>query len=164
MTKLYMKQAVFSLRSRFTVKDESETDRYTVEGEFFTLGRKLHIYDMHGEEVALIHQKVFSFLPRFFVYVNGEKVAEIVKELSFLRPKYRIEGLDWEINGDFWAHQYEITSGPVPIVSVSKEWISWGDSYALEIVHPEDTTLALAVVLAIDCVMDQQAVVASSSN
>ena len=35
--KLYIKQKVFSLTSKFTVKDESGNDRYFVEGEFFSL-------------------------------------------------------------------------------------------------------------------------------
>lgn len=164
MVKLYMKQKVFSWHTHFSVRDEHERDRFTVEGEFFTLGRKLHIYDDTGSEAALIHQKVFSFLPRFYVFIDGVQVAEIVKELTFLRPRYRIEGLDWQITGDFWAHEYEITSRGLPIVSVSKEWLSWGDSYALEIAHPEDTTLALAVVLAIDCVTDQQTAAASAAT
>ena len=32
--KLYIKQKVFSLTSKFTVKDEAGNDRYFVEGEF----------------------------------------------------------------------------------------------------------------------------------
>ena len=34
--------------------------------------------------------------------------------------------------------------------------MSWGDSYALDIVNPEDELLALAIVLTIDCVKDSQ--------
>ena len=92
-----------------------------------------------------------------------KKVAEIVKELTFLRPKYTIAGLDWQVDGDFWAHDYTISSHGEPIVKVYKEWISWGDSYAIDIRRDQDALLALAIVLAIDCVMDQQAVAASTS-
>lgn len=162
--KLFMKQKVFSWRGKFSVKDEYEQDRYSVEGEFFTLGRKLHIYDALGTEVALVHQKAFSFLPRFHVYVGGKLCAEIVKEFTFMRPKYKIEGLDWQISGDFWAHQYEITSSGLPVASISKAWMSWGDSYVIDIARSEDELLALAVVLAIDCVMAQQEVAASASS
>ena len=48
--KLYIKQKVFSITDKFTVKDETEQDKYFVEGEFFTLGKKLHIKDMNGTE------------------------------------------------------------------------------------------------------------------
>jgi len=51
---------------------------------------------------------VFSFKPRFFVFIDGRQIAEIVEELTLLYPKYSIEGLGWEISGDFWAHDYAI--------------------------------------------------------
>ena len=160
--KLYIKQKVFSWRDKFTVKDEAGNDRYFVEGELFSWGKKLHVTDIGGNEVAFIQQKVFSFLPRYFVYVGDEEVAEIVKEFSILRPKYSIEGLGWDINGDFWSHNYMITKNGNPIVTISKEWMTWGDSYELDIADPDDETVALAVVLTIDCVMAAQAAAAAT--
>ena len=42
------------------------------------------------------------------------------------------------------------------VVSIRKEWFTWGDSYQLDIAERTDEILALSVVLAIDCVMAQQ--------
>ena len=151
--KLYIKQKVFTLGDKFTVKDINGNDRYYVEGEVFSWGKKLHVYDMNGNEAAFIQQKVFSFLPRYFVYVGDEQVAEIVKEFSFLFPRYSIEGLGWDIEGRFMAHDYEITQNGRPIVTISKEWMTWGDSYELDIADSKDEIVALAVVLTIDAVM-----------
>lgn len=162
--KLYIKQKVFSWKDKFTVKDENGNDKYFVEGEIFTLGKKLHIYDVTGNEVAFIHQKVLSFLPRFFVDVNGAEVAEIIKEFTFFKPKYRIGGLNWEINGSFLAHDYEITKHNSPIVTINKAWISWGDSYELDIRDNNDEIMALSVVLAIDCVTAQDDAAATVFN
>ena len=139
---------------KFTVKDAYGEDKYIVEGEVFTFGKKLHVYDKHGREVAFIKQEVWSFLPRYYVFCGDRQVAEIKKEFTFLFPKYNIEGLGWEINGSFMAHDYEITKNGYPIVSISKEWMTWGDSYELNIANPEDEIVALAVVLTIDCVME----------
>ena len=152
--KLYIKEKVFSWGDKFTVKDASGRDKYVVEGEVFTWGKKLHIYDMTGREVAFIKQEVWSFLPRFYVFCGGQQVAEIKKEFTFLFPKYSIEGLGWEIDGSFLAHEYEITKGGRSIVTISKEWMTWGDSYELNIANPADEILALAVVITIDCVME----------
>lgn len=160
--KLYIKQKVFSWNDKFTVFDEYGNDKYYVEGEFFSFGKKLHVYDLQGREVAYIEQKVMSFMPRFFVYVNGYEVAEIVKQFSFFRPKYSIEGLGWDIDGDFWSHDYEITQSGRPIVTIMKEWMTWGDCYELNIANPADEIVALAVVLTIDCVMAAQNAAASS--
>ena len=151
--KIYIKQKVFTLGDKFTVKDINGNDRYYVEGEVFSWGKKLHVYDMNGNEAAFIQQKVFSFLPRYFVYVGDEQVAEIVKEFSFLFPRYSIEGLGWDIEGRFMAHDYEITQNGRPIVTISKEWMTWGDSYELDIADSKDEIVALAVVLTIDAVM-----------
>lgn len=162
--KLYMKQKVFSLRDRFYIKDEFGNDRYYVEGEFFTIGRKLHLYDINGNELAFIQQKVLTFLPRFFVYMNGREVAEIVKEFTFLKPKYTINGLGWNVDGDFWSHDYCVEKNGRNVASVHKAWFTWGDSYELNLNNPEDEVLTLAVVLAIDAVLYDEAAAASSAS
>ena len=133
--KLCIRQKVFSWVDRFTVFDENGADKYYVEGELFSWGKKLS-----------------SFMPRFFVYIDGRECAEIVKRFTFFYEKYEIEGLDWTIEGDFWLHEYRITQNGREIVSLSKEWFTWGDCYALDIADPKNETLALAVVLAIDAV------------
>lgn len=124
--KLYIRQKVFSWTDRFTVRDEFGRDRYTVEGELFSWRKKLHIMDMAGYEAAFIKQEVWSFLPRFFISIEGRQVAEIVKEFTLLRPRYRIEDLDWDVEGSFWAHNYQIVSNGRSIVTIHKEWMTWG--------------------------------------
>lgn len=161
--KLYIKEKVFTWGDQFTVKDERGNDKYVVEGEVFSWGKKLHVYDMNGREVAAIRQEVWSFLPRYYVFCGDRQVAEIKKEFTFFFPKYRIDGLDWEIDGSFMAHEYEITQSGRTIVSIRKEWMTWGDSYELNITNTSDEIVALAVVLTIDCVMEAAATAASSS-
>ena len=154
--KLYMKQKVFSWADTFTVKDQMGEDKYSVKGEVFSWGKKLHVYDRSGREVAFIRQKLWTFMPRYMVSVNGTDVAEIVKEFTFLRPKYSILGPGWDVDGSFWEHDYEVTENGRPIVSIRKEWMTWGDTYELDIADAGNEVMALAVVLAIDCVLDAQ--------
>ncbi|MBR6536572.1 MAG: LURP-one-related family protein [Lachnospiraceae bacterium] len=154
--KLYIKQKIFSWNDKFSVYDANGEERYWVEGELFSWGKKLHVYDNSQREAAFIRQEVLTFLPKFIVSINGQDIAEIVKEFTFFKPRYRIDGLGWEIDGDFWDHDYEIMKNGHTIVSISKEWFTWGDCYELDIESPEDEILALAVVLAIDCVIDAQ--------
>lgn len=164
--KLYIREKVFSWGDRFTVKDETGRDRYVVQGQVFSWGKKLHVYDIQGREVAFIKQEIWSFLPRYYVFCGDRQVAEIKKAFTFFFPKYTIEGLGWEIDGSFMAHEYEITKAGRTIVSISKEWMTWGDSYELNILNPADELVALAVVLTIDCVMESNsgASVTVSSN
>lgn len=111
---------------------------------------------MAGPEVAFIRQELLSFLPTYNVFCGDRQVATIKKEFSFLFPRYSIEGLGWQIEGRFMAHEYEITKAGRPIVSISKEWMTWGDSYELDITDPADELIALAVVLTIDCIVEAQ--------
>ena len=151
--KLYIKQKVFSWGDNFTVKDEVGRDRYRVEGEIFSWGKKLHVYDAYDREAAFIKQELLTFLPSYQVFIGDQQAARIVKEFSFLFPRYSIEMLGWEIEGSFMAHDYAITKNGRTIVTIHKEWMTWGDCYELDIEDPADELIALAVVLTIDCVI-----------
>lgn len=162
--KLFMKQKVFSWRDRFFVKDENGNDRYYVEGEFFSWGKKLHVYDAGGTEVAFIREKVWSFHPRYYIDINGREVCAIVKKFTFLRPSYYLEGLPWTMSGDFWAHDYFLTDNDRQIMSLSKKWFTWGDSYQLDIADPRNELLCLCIALAVDCVLAAESAAASAST
>ncbi len=153
--KLYIKQKVFSWRDKFFVMDEDGRDKYYVESEMFTWGKKLHVMDMDGREVAYIEQKVTLFMPEFHVYQGGRETAVIRRLFTWFRPKYEIDGPGWEVSGSAWLHEYEITRSGQPVVAISKEWMTWGDSYELDIANPADEVLALATAIVIDCVIAQ---------
>ncbi|MBR2048697.1 MAG: LURP-one-related family protein [Oscillospiraceae bacterium] len=154
--KLYIKEKVFTWGDKFTVLSASGEPRYFVEGEVFTWGKKLHVYDAYEREVAFIKQELFTWLPEYAVFTDGREIARVRKEFSFFRPRYTIDGLNWQVEGSFWEHEYRITKNGRPIVSIEKEWMTWGDCYELNIADPGDEIMALAVVLTIDCVAEQQ--------
>lgn len=150
--KLYIREHVFTWGDKFSVMDESGEEKYTVCGEVFTWGRKLHVYDRAGREVAFIRQELLCWLPCYHVSLNGVEVAQIRREFSFMCPKYRVDGPEWQVEGEFFGHEYEITRNGVPIVRIHKQWMTWGDCYELEIDPSVDERLALATVVTIDCV------------
>lgn len=152
--KLYIKQKVFSFRDRFTVKDEYGEDKYYVEGEILSLGKKLRIYDMGGNELAFVRERLLAFMPKFTIEINGREIAEIVKRFTFLRPKYYVDGLGWDVEGDFFSHNYDITDGNKTIVSIHKQFMAWGDTFEIDVQKDNDEIIALTVVLTIDAVMD----------
>ncbi len=160
--KLYIRQKVFSWRDRFTVRDEAGNDRWYAVGELFSWGHKLHVTDADGNEVLYIREKVWSFMPRFRIYMGDAMIAEIVREFTFLRPRYRIEGLGWRVDGTFWEHDYTVSDGERTVVTIHKQWMTWGDCYELDIADPADELPALAAVLAIDCAMADMAAAAAS--
>ena len=151
--KLYIKQHIFTWGDKFSIYDEWGNEKYFVEGEVFSFGKKLHLMDCFGMELALIHQKVFSFMPRYYVSRGDCDIAEVVQHFSFFRQEYSVEGLGWRVEGDFFAHEFEIYDATDHlIVKVSKEWFTWGDAYAIDIDDYADEVTALAVTLVIDAV------------
>ena len=160
--KLFIKQKVFSWRDKFAIKDEAERDRWFAQGEIFSFGRKLHVYDADGAEVAFIRQKVLSFLPRYYVEIAG-RTYEIVKEFTFLRPKYAIRGLGWTINGNFLEHNYTAADSRGDVMRIAKAWLTWGDFYEIDIADPQNELLCLCVALTIDCI-NADAAASSTSN
>ena len=153
---LYIKERIFTIGDKFDVYDQHGNPKYFVKGEVFSWGKKLHVYDRNEREVAFIKQEIFSFLPTYKVYVNQKEVAQIRKEFSFFRPRYSVGGLGWDVEGSFTEHNYWVTDRGRQVVSIDKEWMTWGDSYCLQIADDADEIVALAVVLTIDCVVEQQ--------
>jgi len=164
MKQLYIKQKVFSLSGKFTVKDQQENDVYYVEGSFMQIPKTFSIMSPAREEVALISKKVFSFLPTFFVKVNGREVLTIKKEFSFFKARYTIDAAGIEVQGNWWDMDFQILQNGEVIGKVSKEWFSWGDSYRVQILQEEMDDMIIALVVAIDCVKaDDQAAASSAS-
>ncbi len=152
--KLYIKERIFTFGDKFSVYDAQGNEKYTVEGELFTWGKKLHVYNRVGMEVAYIEQELFTFLPCYHVYVGGRDIAQVRKELSWFVPKYYVAGLGWDVEGEFFNHEYIVSDSGRQIVRISREWMTWGDSYELDISGGADEIMALAVVLTIDCVVE----------
>jgi uncharacterized protein YxjI len=162
MKQLYIKQKVFSLSGKFTVKDQQEKDVYYVEGSFMQIPKTFSIMNTARDEVALVTKKAFSFLPKFFVVVNGREVFTIKKEFSFLKARYTIEGADIEVHGNWWDMDFQVLQHGEVVGQVSKEWFTWGDSYKVQILDEEMETIMIALVVAIDCVKADQAAASSA--
>ena len=166
MKKLFLKQKLeFSAVEKFTVKNENEEDCYIVQGNSVQVGGKtLHVLDMNENKLLSVHQKLLALMPKFFVYKGEaqEQVAEIQKKMAFLGSKYIIEGPGWEVKGKFTDHDYKITKDGNQVASLHKAWISLGDCYEIDIEDGVDDTLVLAVVLAINMVLENEAMAADS--
>ncbi|WP_223636092.1 LURP-one-related/scramblase family protein [Planococcus sp. 4-30] len=164
MNELFIKQKVFSLSGKFAVKDKEQQDVYYVEGSFLQIPKTFSILNMARDEIALITKKTFSFLPKFFVEVNGQERLTIKKEFSLFKARYTIDGTGIEIHGNWWDLDFQVVQNGEVIGQVSKEWLSWGDTYKVEILDEEMETVVIAIVIAIDCVKADQAAAASAGG
>lgn len=154
--RLYIQQKVLSLKQKYDITDENQLAHYHIESKLVSLGRQLTICDAQGNEVAFVKQKLATVMPKFAVEIGGTEVARICKKFSIMKPKYEIEGCNWTIEGDYFSHDYNILENGTIIAAIHKKWLSWGDAFELDIADGADEVMALAVILAIDAVMDSQ--------
>lgn len=148
--KLLFKQRMFSWFDSYDIYDENGATVYTVEGQL-SWGHRLHILNAAGEHIATVKQQVFTFLPRFDLYLGEELLGTITKELSFFKPYFSLDFDGWQVEGQFMEWDYQILDGQgTPVAAISKELWNWTDTYSIDVTDPRDALFALMVVLAID--------------
>lgn len=148
--RLLFKERLFSWLDSYDIYDDAGNTVFVVKGAL-AWGHLLRIYDARGNEVGYIREKMFSFLPKFEMYVGDRYAGCISKEFSFFRPKFTIDYNGWHVDGDWFEWDYAVLdSVGRSVASVSKELWNWTDTYAIDVYDPQDALYALMLVLAID--------------
>jgi uncharacterized protein YxjI len=154
-----MKQNFFSWGHDFTIKDASGNDAFLVDGAAFSIGDKLAINDLAGNELVHIEQRLLSWSPTYEIYKGGEVVAVVEKELFTLFSctfTVDVPGPDdLQAEGDFLDLEYEFLRGKRTVARVSKQWFSLSDTYGIDIAAGEDDVLILASAVVIDMACHQ---------
>jgi uncharacterized protein YxjI len=163
-----MKEKWISLGTDFVVRDEAGQPVYQVDGKVLTLGDKLSIRNMQGNEVAFIAQKLLSWGPTYEIR-RGEQVAAVVKKALFtlFRARFSVDVPgpdDLEARGDFWDREYTFFRGETPVARASKKFFSLTNTYGIEVNPGEDDVLILAAAVVIDlCCHEDRGETSSSS-
>ena len=148
--KLLFKQRFFSWFDSYDIYDEAGNVVYTVKGQI-SWGHLLRIYDSNGNELGYIKEKVFTWQPKFEMYLGDTYIGNIKKEFTFFTPKYDIDCNGWHVEGDWVEWNYTIVNDfNQCVANVSKEIWNWTDTYAIDVSDPKDAIYALMLVLAID--------------
>ena len=135
--KYLLKQKLFAFGDDFHIQDEKGQNVFCVEGRAFSLGDKLSLKDLAGNELVFIRQKLLSFGPAYELYRNG-KLAAVVKKKHFtlFHCKFSIDVPgpdDLEARGDFFDREYSFERGGRDVAWVSKRWFSFTDTYGVDI-------------------------------
>ena len=148
--KLLFKQRLFSLFDSYDIYDEAGNTVYTVKGQL-SWGHCLKIYDVNGNEVGTVQERIFTMLPKFEIYEEEKYVGCISKEFSFFKPRYNIDYNGWHVEGNFMEWDYDILNvSRRQVAQVSKQLFNWTDTYVIDVNHPQDALSTLMLVLAID--------------
>jgi len=148
--KLLFKQRFFTWFDSYDIYDESGATLFTVEGQL-GWGHTLHINDAKGEHIATVKQRLFTFLPKFDLYIGEDLVGTITKDFTFFAPAFDVDFNNWRVEGQFMEWDYDILDKfGNQVASISKELFNWTDTYVIDVADPDDALYALMVVLAID--------------
>lgn len=163
MSKYYINQK-FSFRDRFTIKDENLEDIFVAEGEFFSFLKKITLQTMTGEDLLLIREKMSLLMAKFDFYIEEQLVCEMQQKFTWFKKHYEIITPPWRIEGDIWAHDYQVMDGNKTIAKISKKWFTIMDAYEIEVFEEDYLELLLGIVIAIDINLQKDAAAASSST
>lgn len=147
--RLHFKQRFFSWLDSYDIYDEAGNTVFTVEGKL-SWGHCLHVNDAMGRHIATLQEKIFTFLPKFELYIEDNYVGCIKKEFTFLKPVFTIDCNGWEIDGEWLEWDYTITDGCRSVATITKEPFHLTDQYVIDVEEPDEALAVLLVVLAID--------------
>ena len=150
-----VRQKIFSLTDSFSIKDENQNDVFMVKRQLLSFGNKLRIFDLTGEELCYIEQRLFKFLPEYDIYIGGQHIANVKKKFALLKNDFVITspGANYYVEGNLWAYDFNIFKDGVPVAGISKKFFSFTDTYGVDIDDDCDqlTLLALAIVIDMVC-------------
>ena len=148
--RLYFKQRFFSWLDSYDIYDEEGRVVYTVEGKL-AWGHCLHILDSRGMHIGTVKERVLSFLPQFEMYLGDTYMGCIRKAFTFFAPRFDIDCNGWQVEGSFLEWDYTVMEPcGAPVARISKELLSWTDTYVIQVEDPRNALAVLMLVLAID--------------
>ena len=161
---LFMKEKNTAFTDRFIITDEENRIHYTAESKRLSLNGKQTIYDAHDRALAVVQKKPLALTPKYAVLVEGEEVALLSRESAlFGKPYYKVEGPDWTVDGDIWDKDYKVRRNMNTIIDVSPALMA-KDTYKINIHKDINPLMAVAVALAIDCILDAEGEAAVRAN
>jgi uncharacterized protein YxjI len=155
-----IREKLFRLGEDSDIFDESGRLVLHVDGKVMSLHDRLVLRDPQGREVAQVSRKLVSLRPTYQISIGGEPAAQVRKR--FFTPfvdRFTIDipgPDDLEMSGDLFDHEFTIRRGGQIVATVSKQWLSMRDTYAVQVAAGENDLLVLASVLALDLAEDAE--------
>ena len=132
----------------FAVATEDGKMKYDMKVQTL-LAKQIRLLDADKNEVAVIKQVLKSLMPRYDLFIGGEKLLTVSKKLHIL-PKYELDS-GWDIRLGVMIHNYELLKDGTVVARVSNPRMSWGEAYEIDIPDPRWEAAAVALTVAIEC-------------
>ncbi len=156
MRNLYIQQKVFKIMDHYPIWDEADNVVYQVDQEFQLIGKTIHVSDATGNWLFTVRREILTLLPRFVVEFADGRELFLQSKLSFMYKVIEVEPTSFgiTIEGDFFSKEFEVLKEGNPIGKISRKWLSFGDKFAIEVLDEEHEELFVAVMIALDAIID----------
>lgn len=150
--KYYIKQKVFSFTQQFNIMDEFEVPKYQVKGKFMSLRNKLELLDDKDQVILRAERALFTFMPLYMIYDTYGTQLVTIKRRFALTQRFTVDvrGHIYEVEGNIFAHEFSVLDQGNPKVYITKKWLSWGDTYEIDIIDEDQIPIWLFLVIVID--------------
>lgn len=154
----YMRERIFSLRENFVINDLYNRPWFECRAEFLSIGHKLRMFDMNGNEIAYIHQKVLSLMPQYEIWENNQVAANVHKNFTLFNDRFQINAYNgkYEIGGDFWGWNYSVWQNGYQIAQISKQLSFLAEHFVVDVADNADIPLVLSFAIIIDEIKDDR--------
>ena len=148
-----MREKLLAIGDDFWIENDQGERAYKVDGKAFRVRQTFVLEDASGREVARIQERKLSIRDKIAIERGGDTVATVRKALVGIRDRFAIDvehGSDMKAHGNVVDHEYEIERDGDTVATISKKWFRVRESYGVDIAADEDTSLILAITVAID--------------
>ena len=164
---LFTTSKVFTLHKQTSITDDREQTVYSSSTKFPSLHDKTDIVDAQGNHVAHIQKKILTLHQRHFITMADGTSFELASELFHLvKDITNIEGLGWQLRGNFLALNFELYDRDESIIAViGQKMFSIHDKYCIDIYRPEEEDKVVAILTTLQhMIKDREASAAAAST
>jgi len=167
--KYLIKNNLATISGSSKVLDENENLVYVVKGSFFSnvfsKTYKKTLRDMDKNKLFFVKNK-FWHKPGFLsakIYDSKKNKIAIVRQSHYIKNGYEVEGATEPISIEGTGWNLDISLGnkkighiSLPKIENTKDFFRISDAYVLEVEDAEDVAFLVAVVIAIDNIVDRK--------
>ncbi|MDO4711440.1 MAG: LURP-one-related family protein [Peptostreptococcaceae bacterium] len=158
MRRLYVQQKIFKITDHYPIMDEDGNTVYQVDEDFQLIGKTVHVSDASGRHLFTVRRELLTFLPRFTVdFADGYDLT-LQSKFSFFRNVIEVQptGIGITIEGDFFSKNFDVLKNGRLIGRIDRKLFTIGDKFAIEVADESNEELFIAVMIAVDAIIDAQ--------
>jgi uncharacterized protein YxjI len=154
-----VREKLFRLGEDNDILNDAGQPVLKVDGKVLSIHGLMLVNDLTGAEVARVSRKLVSLRPTYEITLASGVTAELHQRFTGpCHPKWNFSvsgGQGMEMGGNFSGHDFTLTANGQPVATVSKAWISFADSYGVDVAEGQNDLLILCGVLALEAEQDR---------